>query len=90
MQWYDGIVGHVPELDDFFRNNPLLPYLPFWKPQPTTMTRIAVQELEKRKQPDGSYDSTGIDLLAELLRAHEANADKFSVNDVFSIAHGAV
>lgn len=54
------------------------------------MTRIAVQELEKRKQPDGSYDSTGIDLLAELLRAHEANADKFSVNDVFSIAHGAV
>lgn len=54
------------------------------------MTRIAVEELEKRKQSDGSYDSAGIDLLAELLRAHEGNADKFSVNDVFSIAHGAV
>lgn len=54
------------------------------------MTRIAVEELDKRKQPDGSYDSSGIDLLAELLRAHEGNADKFSVNDVFSIAHGAV
>lgn len=54
------------------------------------MTRIALEELEKRKQPDGSYDSTGIDLLAELLRAHEGNAEKFSVDDVFSIAHGAM
>lgn len=90
VQWYDGIVGHVPELDILLRNNPLRPYLPFWKPQPTTMTKIAVQELGKRKQPDGSYDSSGIDLLAELLRAHEANPDNFSVNDVFSIAHGAV
>lgn len=90
VQWYDGIVGHIPEFDILLRNNPLRPYLPFWKPAPTTMTRIAVEELDKRKQPDGSYDSTGIDLLAELLRAHEGNAEKFSVNDVFSIAHGAV
>lgn len=90
MQWYDGIVGHIAEFDILFRNNPLRPYLPFWKPQPTTMTKIAVAELESRKQPDGSYDSKGIDLLAELLRAHESNPDKFSVQDVFSIAHGAV
>ncbi|EXJ95555.1 hypothetical protein A1O1_00677 [Capronia coronata CBS 617.96] len=90
VQWYDGIVGHIPEFDVFLRNNPLRPYLPFWKPQPTTMTKIAIQELEKRKQPDGTYDSSGIDLLAELLRAHEANPEKFGVNDVFSIAHGAV
>jgi hypothetical protein len=90
VQWYDGIVGHIPEFDILLRNNPLRPYLPFWKPTPTTMTRIAVEELDKRKQPDGTYDSTGIDLLAELLRAHEGNAEKFSVNDVFSIAHGAV
>lgn len=90
VQWYDGIVGHIPEFDILLRNNPLRPYLPFWKPSPTTMTKIAVEELEKRKQPDGTYDSAGIDLLAELLRAHEGNAEKFSVNDVFSIAHGAV
>lgn len=90
VQWYDGIVGQIPEFDILLRNNPLRPYLPFWKPEPTTMTRIAIEELEKRKQNDGSYDSAGIDLLAELLRAHEGNAEKFSVNDVFSIAHGAV
>ncbi len=48
VQWYDGIVGQVAELDILFRNNPLRPYLPFWKPSPTTMTKIAVQELEKR------------------------------------------
>lgn len=90
VQWYDGIIGQIPEFDILLRNNPLRPYLPFWKPTPTTMTRIAVEELGKRQQPDGTYDSAGIDLLAELLRAHEGNADKFSVNDVFSIAHGAV
>ncbi|KAL6247947.1 hypothetical protein RBB50_005295 [Rhinocladiella similis] len=90
VQWYDGIVGQIPETDILFRNNPLRPYLPFWKPQPTTMTKIAVAELEKRKKKDGTYDSTGIDLLAELLRAHDGNPDKFSVQDVFSIAHGAV
>lgn len=90
VQWYDGIVGQIPEYDILFRNNPLRPYLPFWKPNPTTMTRIAVEELNKRKLPDGGYESSGIDLLAELLRAHDANSEKFSVNDVFSIAHGAV
>ncbi|KPI39733.1 Pisatin demethylase [Cyphellophora attinorum] len=90
VQWYDGIVGQIPEFDILFRNNPIRPYLPFWKPEPTTMTRIAVEELEKRKQADGTYDSTGIDLLAELLRNHEGNKDKFSINDVFSIAHGAI
>lgn len=90
VQWYDGIVGQIPEFDALLRNNPLRPYLPFGKPQPTTMTRIAIEELEKRKQPNGSYDSTGIDLLAELLRAHDGNKDKFSLDDVFSIAHGAM
>lgn len=90
MQWYDGIIGHIPEFDVLLRNNPLRRYLPFWEPHPSTMTRIAVEELSKRKQPDGSYESSGIDLLAELLRAHKSNGDKFSVDDVFSIAHGAV
>ncbi|OAP59435.1 hypothetical protein AYL99_06733 [Fonsecaea erecta] len=89
VQWYDGIVGHIAEYDILLRNNPIRPYLGL-QMKPTTMTKIAVAELEKRKQKDGTYDSTGIDLLAELLRAHEANPEKFSVNDVFSIAHGAV
>lgn len=90
VQLYDGIIGHVPELDAFLRNNPLRAYLPFCKPSPTTMTKIAVEELENRRRPDGGYDSSGIDLLAELLRAHDANPEKFGVDDVFSIAHGAV
>ncbi|EXJ57564.1 hypothetical protein A1O7_07912 [Cladophialophora yegresii CBS 114405] len=91
VQWYDGIVGHIAEFDIFLRNNPIRKYLPGrFQMQPTTMTKIAVAELEKRKQKDGNYDSQGIDLLAELLRAHEGNSEKFSINDVFSIAHGAV
>jgi hypothetical protein len=91
VQWYDGIVGIIAEYDILLRNNPLRPYLPKrFQMQPTTMTKIAVAELEKRKQKDGQFNSEGIDLLAELLRAHEGNADKFSINDVFSIAHGAV
>ena len=91
VQWYDGIVGHIAEFDILLRNNPIRKYLPGkFQMQPTTMTKIAVAELEKRKQKDGKFDSQGIDLLAELLRAHEGNAEKFSVNDVFSIAHGAV
>ncbi|ETI25325.1 hypothetical protein G647_02097 [Cladophialophora carrionii CBS 160.54] len=91
VQWYDGIVGHIAEYDILLRNNPIRQYLPKkFQMQPTTMTKIAVAELEKRKQKDGSFDSHGIDLLAELLRAHEGNAEKFSINDVFSIAHGAV
>ncbi|KAL2428954.1 Cytochrome P450 monooxygenase cicH [Exophiala dermatitidis] len=90
VQWYDGIVGHIPELDILLRNNPLRPYLPVFKPSLTTMSKIAIEELARRKQPDGNYNSEGIDLLAELLRAHEGNAETFSINDVFSIAHGAV
>lgn len=90
VQLYDGIVGHIPEFDILLRNNPLRPYLPFWKPSTTIMTKIAQEELARRKRSDGSHDSSGIDLLAELLRAHDANPEKFSVSDVFSIAHGAV
>ncbi|KAJ4517236.1 hypothetical protein HRR81_005016 [Exophiala dermatitidis] len=54
------------------------------------MTKVALDSLSKRKQPDVTYDSTGIDLLAELLHAHEASPEKFSMDDVFAVAHGAV
>ncbi|KAL2407386.1 Zinc-type alcohol dehydrogenase-like protein [Exophiala dermatitidis] len=60
------------------------------EPLPSTMTKVALDSLSKRKQPDVTYDSTGIDLLAELLHAHEASPEKFSMDDVFAVAHGAV
>lgn len=89
VQWYDGIVGQIPWWDDFLRNNPLRPYLPFWQHSPTTMTKIALQELGSRKA-DGNFEIDEKDLLGQLLKAHASNPDKFSEDDVFSIAHGAI
>ena len=89
VQWYDGIVGQVPWTDILFRNNPLRPYLPFWQPKLTTMTKIAVQELEKRKE-HGEFEIDETDLMGQLLKAHAGNPDKFSEADVFAIAHGAM
>lgn len=53
------------------------------------MTAIALDELSKRT--GAVNDATpNEDLLGQLLEAHSKNPDKFSVDDVFSIAHGAV
>ena len=77
----------------FLRNNPLKPYLapflPFLDSKPTPMTKIALDELGRRKRGDKDV-TTNEDLLDQLLKAHHSKPDKFSEQDVFSIAHGAI
>jgi cytochrome P450 len=93
VQWYDGIVGQVPWWDMWLRQNPLKPYfaplLPFLDLKPTPMTKIALDELARRKRGDKGV-TTNEDLLDQLLKAHQGKPDKFSENDVFAIAHGAI
>jgi hypothetical protein len=68
VQWYDGIVGQIPEWDKFLRQNPLLPYLPFVKPKPLLIVIRALTELQERKQ-GGNFISDRKDLLGQLLQA---------------------
>jgi hypothetical protein len=93
VQWYDGIVGQIPWIDMWLRQNPLKPYvapfLPFLDLKPTPMTKIALDEMGRRKRGDKDV-TTNEDLLDQLLKAHQSKPDKFSENDVFSIAHGAI
>jgi len=53
------------------------------------ITRIAIAELEKRKQ-SGKNQVDRKDLLSQLLAAHQAQPDKFGEGDVFAVAHGAI
>jgi hypothetical protein len=89
VQWYDGIVGQIPEWDKFLRQNPLLPYLPFVKPKPLLIVIRALTELQKRKQ-GGDFISDRKDLLGQLLQAHTENPEKVGEGDVFAIAFGAM
>ncbi|KAF2098777.1 cytochrome P450 [Rhizodiscina lignyota] len=88
-QWYDGIVGQIPFLDYFFRRNPLWQYIPGLKTKDAVITRIALQEMEKRKKY-GSNQIDRKDLMSQLLVASETAPDKFGVGDVFAVAHGAI
>ena len=89
MQWYDGLIGQVPWLDYLFRKNPLSRFMPGYQ---LIITRMALDEMKKRKEAgsEGKLEGGRDDLLAQLLRAHANNEDKFSEADVFSIAHGAM
>lgn len=93
VQWYDGIVGQVPWVDMWLRQNPLKPYLAGWLPfldlKPTPMTVIAMDEMGRRER-GGKGVTTNEDLLDQLLKAHKAKPEKFSKSDVFAIAHGAI
>ena len=51
VQWYDGLIGQVPWLDYLFRRNPLNRYLPV-RGSHLIMTRMALEELQKRKAAD--------------------------------------
>jgi len=89
VQWYDGIIGQIPEWDLFFRRNPLAKFWPGMDPSKSLITRMALEELEKRKK----YGSTVIDrkdLLSQLMAANEKAPDTFKEGDVFAIAHGAI
>lgn len=89
MQWYDGIIGQIPEWDCVFRRNPLWKYIPALSTEKLLITRMAVEEIERRKRL-GSTELGRNDLLSQLFAANEKAPDSFSQGDVFAVAHGAM
>jgi len=89
MQWYDGIIGQIPEWDFAFRRNPLWKYVPALSTSNFLITRMAVEEMEKRKKV-GRKELERKDLLSELFAAHEKAPEQFREGDVFAVAHGAM
>ena len=89
MQWYDGIVGQIPEWDHMFRRNPLWKFIPFMDTKNFLITRMALDEVGKRKRV-GVKELDRKDLLSQLLAAHEKAPEAFGEGDVFAVAHGAM
>lgn len=89
VQWYDGIVGQIPEWDFVFRRNPLAKFLPGMDPSKSLITRMALEELEKRKRY-GEKVVDRKDLLSQLMAANEKAPENFKESDVFAVAHGAM
>ncbi|PKS10948.1 hypothetical protein jhhlp_002707 [Lomentospora prolificans] len=95
-QWYNGIIGQIPEFDYLFRRNPLRKYIPAMSTGNALITRLALAEMDRR-QPF-TKDNMGKnrvgdgrqDLLASLIQGHLKDPSKFSVGDVFAVAHGAI
>ncbi|OTA33106.1 hypothetical protein BTJ68_06362 [Hortaea werneckii EXF-2000] len=91
MQWYDGIVGQIPEWDWVFRRNPLWKLVPGLDPARFLITRMAREEMEKRKRVgEKEVESGRKDLLSQLMAAHEKAPGQFGEGDVFAVAHGAI
>lgn len=88
-QWYNGIVGQIPVLDHFLRRNPLWHYVPFLATKNALVTRTAIAQLNKRKEPGGDKTEHR-DLLNSLIEAQKAHPDALGHGDVFAIAHGAI
>ncbi|KAL2165002.1 hypothetical protein VTH06DRAFT_298 [Thermothelomyces fergusii] len=95
-QRYNGVVGQVPELDLLLRRNPLWQLVPWLSTKNARITRMALEEMAKRKPFDkatGGRLRTGDgrqDLMASLIQAHLKDPQKFSEGDVFAVAHGAI
>lgn len=96
MQRYNGVVGQVPEFDFVLRRNPLARLIPSLNPNNSLITRIAMEEMSKRrpfeveKEGKGGSSDGREDLLASLIKGHLKNPDKFGEGDVFAVAHGAM
>jgi hypothetical protein len=89
MQWYDGIIGQIPEWDFAFRRNPINKYLPGVDPSKFLITRMAISEIEKRRN-HGDKVIDRKDLLSHLMTANEKSPENFKDGDVFAVAHGAM
>ena len=89
MQWYDGIIGQIPEWDFAFRRNPLWKYVPSLNTSNFLITRMAIEEMDKREKI-GSIELERKDLLSQLFAAHQKAPDVFGKGDVFAVAHGAM
>ncbi len=95
-QMYNGIVGQIPEVDYLLRRNPLRQWIPGLSTGNALITRMALEELQRRKPFD--KESQGKwrggdgrqDLLASLIKGHMKDPDRFGEGDVFAVAHGAM
>jgi len=90
MQWYDGIIGQIPEWDFAFRRNPLWKYIPALSTSNFLITRMALEEMGKRKKLGTKEIENRKDLLSQLFAAHEKAPEHFNEGDVFAVAHGAI
>lgn len=86
-QAYNVTVGQIPWTDYLLRRNPLLQFIPATANRNSLVTRIAMEEMEKRLK---GHVVDRKDMLGLLLEAKRKNEDKLSLNDVFSNAHGAM
>ncbi|KAI0017179.1 cytochrome P450 [Xylariomycetidae sp. FL0641] len=95
-QKYNGLVGQVPELDRLLRRNPLCKLLPRLDPGNNLITRIAREEMRKRRpfavdrEGKGAGSDGREDLLASLIKGHLKDKSKFHEGDIFAVAHGAI
>ncbi|KAI2629194.1 cytochrome P450 [Hypomontagnella submonticulosa] len=95
-QKYNGIVGHIPELDCLLRRNPLWRWIPAFDPNNALVTRIAREEMKKRAPFEADRDGKGAsgdgreDLLSSLIKGHLKDPVKFHEGDIFAVAHGAI
>ncbi|KAI0835183.1 cytochrome P450 [Hypoxylon sp. FL0890] len=95
-QKYNGIVGQIPEIDCLLRRNPLWKWIPAFDPSNALITRIARDEMQKRRPFDKERDGKGAggdgreDLLSSLIRGHLKDKEKFHEGDIFAVAHGAI
>ncbi|KAJ9151979.1 Pisatin demethylase [Pleurostoma richardsiae] len=95
-QRYNGIVGQVPFLDHFLRRNPLRKLIPALNTKNALITRMALEELGRRKPFDKESEGKWRggdgrqDLLASLIKGHLKDPERFSEGDVFAVAHGAI
>lgn len=95
-QRYNGIVGQVPELDHLLRRNPLRKLIPSLDTKNALVTRMALEELGRRKPFDKASEGRWHggdgrqDLLASLIKGHLKDPQRFHEGDVFAVAHGAM
>ncbi|KAK4508087.1 hypothetical protein PRZ48_001825 [Zasmidium cellare] len=88
IQWYDGIMGQISEWDYVFRRNPLCKYIPSFDIGNNLVTRMALDEMAKRKRSGKPTERK--DLLSQLFDAHAKAPEAFEEGDVFAVAHGAI
>ncbi|KAI0546695.1 cytochrome P450 [Xylaria curta] len=95
-QKYNGIIGQIPEFDIFLRRNPICKYIPALDPANNLITRIAKEEMAKRRPFEIEREGKGAggdgreDLMASLIKGHLKDPQKFREGDIFAVAHGAI
>ncbi|KAI2778208.1 cytochrome P450 [Daldinia loculata] len=95
-QKYNGIVGQIPEIDCLLRRNPLWRWIPAFDPNNAVVTRIAREEMQKRRPFEVERDGKGAsgdgreDLLSSLIKGHLKDKTKFHEGDIFAVTHGAI